>query len=508
VRNPLGSGIAVVQDPALEAEAERMALRAASTVPPIQAKQVACERVALPSSRALTVASNGAIPPPVGAESSSVQRGSETLFAGGPGVLSRDTRRVAGSAPPSSKGNHPPTGTSLLRSFQIVQRSPKTLSILSSLAKPQTFTSPAAAEQLEVANELDKIADELAKDARLKLNEKLALQGGVFGVGAVVLPNPVPTDDVLIARATLSEIPGPSVPSFYAGIKGKNQSVCDKVARVVMQTMVKAKQTEYIRELRNEHGRWQFLAEVHYYRSRDQVDNSKFHKDTYGQTLFVNLNYINEAPIAGPEYIENAPVVRDHQEKIEKSLPDEFLIDLDVLRRGQKPKEVEYTTIPTHGVVAFVDEWIHHMTPTVGLRTISKGSIKYHLKNDQSFIDAERAIDRRSTRGATNKSRNPWKRLVIALRDNTTSSMNRADWSALGLEDREWDRLLWLDENKQPGYYHVSIPKSPVTEIEGPRLRRAMSQTAIERPTQLPPKPVKGVRRRFFRTWVRAIKIR
>ena len=30
VRNPLGSGVAVVQDPALEAEAERMGLRAAS----------------------------------------------------------------------------------------------------------------------------------------------------------------------------------------------------------------------------------------------------------------------------------------------------------------------------------------------------------------------------------------------------------------------------------------------------------------------------------------------
>ena len=30
VRNPLGAGVAVVQDPALEAEAERMGLRAAS----------------------------------------------------------------------------------------------------------------------------------------------------------------------------------------------------------------------------------------------------------------------------------------------------------------------------------------------------------------------------------------------------------------------------------------------------------------------------------------------
>ncbi len=38
VRNPLGTGVAVVQDPALEVEAERMGLRAASAVLPIQAK--------------------------------------------------------------------------------------------------------------------------------------------------------------------------------------------------------------------------------------------------------------------------------------------------------------------------------------------------------------------------------------------------------------------------------------------------------------------------------------
>ena len=38
VRNPLGAVVAVVQDPALEAEAERMGLRAATTSLPIQAK--------------------------------------------------------------------------------------------------------------------------------------------------------------------------------------------------------------------------------------------------------------------------------------------------------------------------------------------------------------------------------------------------------------------------------------------------------------------------------------
>ena len=38
VKNPLGGGIAVVQDLTLEAEAERMGMRAASSSLPIQAK--------------------------------------------------------------------------------------------------------------------------------------------------------------------------------------------------------------------------------------------------------------------------------------------------------------------------------------------------------------------------------------------------------------------------------------------------------------------------------------
>jgi Domain of unknown function (DUF4157) len=67
VRNPLGSGIAVVQDPALEAEAERMGLRAASFVRPIQAKPAAFGPGGAPfpsaSPRPSTVAANGAILP-------------------------------------------------------------------------------------------------------------------------------------------------------------------------------------------------------------------------------------------------------------------------------------------------------------------------------------------------------------------------------------------------------------------------------------------------------------
>ena len=67
VPNPLGTSVAVVQDPALEAEAERMALRAASASVPIQAKMAApgsvSSSLAGNVSRPTTVAANGAILP-------------------------------------------------------------------------------------------------------------------------------------------------------------------------------------------------------------------------------------------------------------------------------------------------------------------------------------------------------------------------------------------------------------------------------------------------------------
>ena len=56
VPNPLGAGVAVVQDPALEAEAERMGLRAATTPVPVQAKPVVAEVVSSSSGQPLKLA--------------------------------------------------------------------------------------------------------------------------------------------------------------------------------------------------------------------------------------------------------------------------------------------------------------------------------------------------------------------------------------------------------------------------------------------------------------------
>jgi Domain of unknown function (DUF4157) len=91
VRNLLGSGVAVVQDRALEAEAERMGLRAASTAVPIQAKRAGAGP-AVPTSQAAglrpnAVAANGAILPSRSAARDSVQRKPGPILPGKPSAL-------------------------------------------------------------------------------------------------------------------------------------------------------------------------------------------------------------------------------------------------------------------------------------------------------------------------------------------------------------------------------------------------------------------------------------
>jgi hypothetical protein len=106
VRNPLGSGVAVVQDPALEAEAERMGQRAASATTPIQPKPAVGGPIATRSrgtnSRPATVTANGAILPAKAAAHGSVSSGSNAGLPIRPSAS--PIRRADGVSSAGSKG--------------------------------------------------------------------------------------------------------------------------------------------------------------------------------------------------------------------------------------------------------------------------------------------------------------------------------------------------------------------------------------------------------------------
>ena len=108
VRNPLGAGVAVVQDPALEAEAERMGLRAASASVPIQAK-LATGLVVSPSHDAgnRSVAANGAILPARSEAQDFLRRKLGAILpARSPGVASGVPGAVCPTLPSSSEKVH------------------------------------------------------------------------------------------------------------------------------------------------------------------------------------------------------------------------------------------------------------------------------------------------------------------------------------------------------------------------------------------------------------------
>jgi len=121
VRNPLGSGVAVVQDPTLEAEAERMGLRAASASVPIQAKQAVRGPALQPSGatnlQSPTVGTNGAIFPARDPVRTAVQAKTEFILSGRPGVQARNP----GSVPVSVILGHELTHVVQQRAGRVIQ---------------------------------------------------------------------------------------------------------------------------------------------------------------------------------------------------------------------------------------------------------------------------------------------------------------------------------------------------------------------------------------------------
>ena len=104
VRNPLGSGVAVVQDPALEAEAERMGTRAASATVSIQAKPLVIgpvlARFSATNSRPRTAKATGAILPSRSPANVSVQRKPRPVL---PGQQHAQGKAVSGTIFPSRR---------------------------------------------------------------------------------------------------------------------------------------------------------------------------------------------------------------------------------------------------------------------------------------------------------------------------------------------------------------------------------------------------------------------
>ena len=325
----------------------------------------------------------------------------------------------------------------------------------------------------------------------------------------------------LDSRVTGARSSGTALPELVDGL-------APLVIENTLRTMIDASQFKYLRAAGLPNAEWKILVEVHYIRARPK-DMAGFHKDTQGQTLFVNLNYhAGDLSLRGPEYVLNPPRSEKHDERIygtgEKpaTLPKPFTDDLTYTRAQLgDPTEIRSSgTVRPYGYVAFVDEAIHHATPFFENRYITPAEFKEYLgrtnkaKLDEILSAKEKKGDvDPSIIGADEVEKwNVWWQMITNAPKN--ARYTRLHFAAT-MKGDEFDRVLenvGAEERAERqhggagGWYAASIPndgRSPLRPTGRPPLVRQASNPDLSKtwPKQLP----EDVPRRFLRTWVRAV---
>ena len=314
-----------------------------------------------------------------------------------------------------------------------------------------------------------------------------------------------------------------------------------------LKTMLDAEQLEYLRLAGLPNDNWKILVEMHYIRARPK-DMAGFHKDTQGQSLFVNLNYhVPGRDVRGPEFIVNPPKSTEHDKRIlgtggkPATLPKEFTDDLAHTRATLgDPTEIQGAgTVKPLGYVGFVDEAIHHATPWFGGRYVTPTEFQAYLErtNKNKFDEiakAEADYKKRSFLSSSTFAKyvkqatiplgeiDKWrawlqmatvdenaeskrKRLVKYTRENFAATMQPGEFEAM-LQDVGSQSKAERNSGGAGGWYAASIPSDgtqPVQPEGKPPLTRQGSSANLTQnwPAQLPD----DVPRRFIRSWVRAI---
>jgi hypothetical protein len=346
----------------------------------------------------------------------------------------------------------------------------------------------------------------------------------------------------VIARAELVDLP--SLNDREAKVKQaliggayhlvQQRNLAPLVISNTLVTMEKARQLEYFREAGLPNEKYVIVVEVHYYRNRP-TSSTKLHKDTSGETLFVNLSFTNKEEILGPEYVVNPASEAIYDQFVKQKLPEVFVDDLEAIRKSFKgDRFIEATVLAKNGVVAFVDEAIHHKTPTAGPRTASAEGLKVALDYvyGDEYKDALTAY-----RGYKSASRFSIYTFGSYFK-NATAKAHSNDWWELleklsGLDRRDAlnrDQLRkWLpasayftdhaDEILEQaatdftsvsfghlgGFGHINKGERitvPVRQKGEKPLTRRMSMVDL---SQYKATASQGGKRSFFRTWVRAV---
>jgi Domain of unknown function (DUF4157) len=554
VRNPLGSGIAVVQDHALEAEADRLGHRAA--IPDAQNQRSrrnaatndtrnignradrnprVSQRESGPVQRMRTLQRRPIHTVQITGvthlrelQNKSLVRGSDYAEVKFPETVTIDMGdrwnshlgiNLSQTPSPNNlwyrvlsyRGNSISDREIYIRGEMIKDVGLASEELLIRMARPKTFPAPEIEIQKDIVTRLESKSTLMPHKENGEIAEN-------FLLGGIVLP--VSTDIVQLMRNAKFVVLKESMVKFDGqDMVSNDEYLQKKIVQNMMTTLLQAGQLQYLARSGLSNSQWRIFVEIHYYRARAQ-DVSSFHKDTVGRTLFVNLNYTNEHEIAGPEYVINPLPAAEHDNAIKSSLPNKFLQDVDVARTQLKqPTKIGATRVPAHGVVSFVDELIHHMTPYYGHRTV-------HYQNVINFLQRKWGSDKYANALAlyeefeSSKDKilfftsritehriliNVISLLVSAGKSGRGKTFDRKQLADTGLANSLIDELIDTQSDKPERFRTVYIPgmtTRPYVVARGtPPLKRTMSEWALR--GKIPPK-VTGDRR-FFRSNVQVI---
>jgi hypothetical protein len=427
----------------------------------------------------------------------------------------------------------------------LIQRNEESAELLKKLAVPIAREGPEIETQKDVVNKL--------------LLTKLP-NATLVNLGAIALTEISEDDDELVEQAKKDGLMTNDLMKYgYIGGKAWDQveqaGVADGLITNTLRTMIDAEQVKYLRKAGLPNKDYMILVEIHFYLARS-MDQWGMHKDTKGSTLFVNLNYHMNQDVVGPETLVNPLPTPKHDEALgikdgaatdEGTLPSEFLSDL-LTTRGElgEPTKIGNQTVPAFGYVAFVDEAVHHATPLYGHRSVKGKHFKKYLEKTQpsAYIKAAEvgyAKWKKSWTGTLYTSFSDymdptspipqqdaakwleWMKMCDVSKAET--AYKRPQFVRAGMTNDDIDLMLEKvakitdaekeDPTDRPtettGFFRdadVPMPgtqkaiRSPLKAKGKPPLKREMSQKALA--GTLPAPAEKD--RRFFRTWVRAVK--
>ena len=517
VRNPMGVGVAVVQDPALEAEAERMGLHAATSTLPIQAKQAGVGPARPPSvvqqrkyiwtgEKWLTeteMKNQRRDQQPKVEDKSKVKHKSKAKPKGKADAKSPKKVSLRPKVKGEFKGQEYQSTTKEFTTREQYKKAVRGRSLITAF-RPKVF----GAVDIDRQRRIYQLLRGFDNDPRLFQPDSGQPEGKKWvpaHVGGIVLPQTLPdeTDPELLAQAQLEF-------NLYFAAVGmsdirdlvqQSAELGNGIAWLVMETMIRQGQIAYFRGWSEyDHACWQIIAEVHYYPSRDPNMNG-FHKDTTGDTVFVNLNYFTDVVIQGPQFVANPPEIEELQEAMKRKLPKVHRDDLELARQtAGKPTEIEAAgNVNPFGGVAFSDQYIHHATPELFHRGAAPIVLERYLKVKKIEYDPEefKKLELEARRRA-------------AERKSPSPRITRPEMKELGLSNKAIDEVLWLGDDR---YKTASISNVALGTGIGPRdipypedykaLKRRASYNAIKSGGF--PAPLQG-RRSFLRTWIRVVR--